>query len=222
MIPQFHNLSLWQTALTHRSALNEKLSASTLSNERLEFLGDAVLELLTTEFLYHRFTDLQEGELTAYRSALVKTDTLAKIAGRLKLGEQLLISRGEENTGGRTNPSLLADVFEAVVGALFLDQGLDVVRQFLTQELFAELAHITASQDYKDAKSTLQEISQAKGYGTPVYQTVSASGPDHDKEFVIHAVIDDKVVGEGVGKSKQSAQQQAAKQAIEQIGKQLV
>ncbi len=222
MIPQFHNLSLWQTALTHRSALNEKLSASTLSNERLEFLGDAVLELLTTEFLYHRFTDLQEGELTAYRSALVKTETLAKVAGRLKLGEQLLISRGEENTGGRTNPSLLADVFEAVVGALFLDQGLEVVRQFLTDQLFGELTHITASQDYKDAKSTLQEISQAKGYGTPVYQTVSASGPDHDKEFVIHAVIDDKIMGEGRGKSKQSAQQQAAKQAIEQIGKQLV
>ncbi len=217
MIPPFQNPSLRQTALTHRSALNENLSDSAVSNERLEFLGDAVLELLTTEFLYHQFPDLQEGELTAYRSALVKTETLAKIAGQLDLGNQLLISRGEENAGGRHNPSLLADVFEAVVGALFLDQGLDVVRQFLTDQLFNQLPSITADQGHKDAKSMLQEISQAKGWGTPVYQTVSASGPDHDKEFVVQVIIDSQNRGEGRGKSKQTAQQQAAKRAIEQI-----
>ncbi len=217
MIPQFRNLSLWQTALTHRSALNENLSESKVSNERLEFLGDAVLELLTTEFLYHQFPDLQEGELTAYRSGLVKTETLGVIAKRLNLGQQLIISRGEESAGGRNNPSLLADVFEAVVGALFLDQGLEVVRQFLINHLFNELPTITARDGHKDAKSQLQEISQARGWGTPVYQTVSSSGPDHDKEFVVQVVIDDKVKGEGRGKSKQLAQQQAAKQAIEQI-----
>ncbi len=215
MIPQFTNTSLLTTALTHRSALNEVGTLSNESNERLEFLGDAVLELIATEFLYEKFPEQPEGILTAYRSALVKTNTLAKIAAQLDLGNKLYMSKGEEATGGRTNSSLLADTMEAIIGALYLDQGIEVVRTFLHTELFVEIDDILTNKLYKDAKSHLQEIVQSLGFDTPTYEVIAAEGPDHDKQFTVNAVVDGKTIGTGVGKSKQRAQQAAAEKALQ-------
>ncbi|MBP9819689.1 ribonuclease III [Candidatus Woesebacteria bacterium] len=214
MLPTFTNSALFINALTHRSALNEKVSSSLESNERLEFLGDAVLELATTQFLYIKFPDKPEGELTAYRSSLVKTTTLAQVATRLELGEKLYMSKGEEATGGRTNTSLLADTFEAVVGALYLDQGYEAVQTFLAQELFIEFDAILEQKLYKDAKSHLQEIVQAQGFEAPTYSVVGEEGPDHDKQFTVSVSVGGIVRGTGAGKSKQLAQQEAASEAI--------
>jgi len=216
-LPQFHNQQLLITALTHRSALNENISAATQSNERLEFLGDAVLELITTDFLYLNHPQQPEGVLTAYRSALVKTTTLALIAKRLGLGEKLYMSKGEEATGGRDNQGLLADSFEAFIGALYLDQGLDPVKKFLEENLFIEFDRIKADKLYRDAKSLLQETVQAKGFETPTYEVLKSAGPDHDKIFTVQVIIDGQAAGVGEGKSKQEAQQQAAQVALEKF-----
>lgn len=216
MFPSFNNVGLLSTALTHRSALNEKELQATQSNERLEFLGDAVLELATTRFLYNKFTQESEGVLTSYRSALVKTSSLASVAIELELGEKLKMSKGEEATGGRTNPSLLADTFEAVLGALYLDQGFDVAEEFLTQTLFNKLDQILKDRTYKDPKSELQEKVQALGFSTPSYQVIGEAGPDHDKTFTVAVTVGKSVVGQGTGRSKQQAQQAAAERALEQ------
>ena len=217
-LPTFQNADLLANALTHRSALNERVSSSTQSNERLEFLGDAVLELATTEFLYARFPEKPEGELTAFRSSLVKTVTLAQVAVRLGLGEQLYLSKGEEATGGRNNSSLLADTFEAVVGALYLDQGYETAKKFLAAELFIEFDAILEQKLYKDAKSQLQEVVQSKGFEAPTYEVVAEDGPDHDKQFTVTVSVGGKVRGTGVGKSKQLAQQEAATQGLASFG----
>ena len=215
-VPQFKDQSLLKTALTHRSALNERAASKQKeSNERLEYLGDAVLELVTSEYLFKRFPKEPEGKLTAYRSALVKTETLAQVAKQLKLGEKLELSKGEEKSGGRHNPSLLANTFEAIVGALYLDQGLDVVRQFLYKHLFPKVDNIIKQQTYLDPKSYLQELVQAKGLSAPSYQLVKEIGPDHNKVFTVQVMVGDKTVGTGKGKSKQQAQREAAKIAIE-------
>jgi ribonuclease-3 len=216
-IPRFNHPHLLVTALTHRSALNEGISTSTQSNERLEFLGDAVLELAATNFLYATCPNEPEGNLTAYRSALVKTTTLAEVATELGLGEQLLMSKGEESTGGRTNESLLADTMEAVLGALYLDQGFMAVDDFLQRHLFPRFTVIIQQKLYKDAKSHLQELVQAKGLDTPDYQVISEVGPDHDKDFTVAVFVDGTMVGQGQGKSKQQAQQGAARQALEKF-----
>ncbi len=217
MLPDFQDALLLETALTHRSALNEHISNAVESNERLEFLGDAVLEIATTEFLYHHFPTEPEGALTAYRSALVKTTTLAEVATTLKLGERLYMSKGEEATGGRLNPGLLADTFEAVVGALYLDQGFERVKAFLEEALFPKFAEIKQQKLYKDAKSALQELVQAAGHPTPDYRVLAEEGPDHDKQFTVTVEVAGKPRGTGQGKSKQSAQQAAAAQALEKM-----
>ncbi len=215
-LPTFKDASLLETALTHRSALNEETSPSKESNERLEFLGDAVLELATTQFLFAQFPDQPEGVLTSYRSALVKTTTLAMVAERLSLGEKLYMSRGEEATGGRTNAGLLADTMEAVIGALYLDQGFTATEEFLTTILFIEIENILHQKLYVDAKSNLQEVVQALGHSTPMYEVTAEVGPDHDKEFTVQVIVDGKAIGVGIGRSKQLAQQEAAKKALEQ------
>lgn len=215
MLPTFTNTKLLDTALTHRSALNEKGNNSSESNERLEFLGDAVLELIATEFLYRKFPKEPEGTLTAYRSALVKTTSLAEVATKLGLGEQLKMSKGEEATGGRNNPSLLADTLEAVIGALYLDQGTEAVITFLNEHLFTSLDNILEQRLYKDPKSELQERVQAQGLETPSYQVVSEAGPDHSKEFTVAVYVGTTLIGQGQGKSKQQAQQAAAQEALE-------
>lgn len=216
-LPKFRDDSLLQTALTHRSSLNENFSPSRVSNERLEFLGDAVLELATTKFLYHKLPKDDEGMLTALRSALVKTSTLAQVAKSLKLGEKIYMSKGEEATGGRTNPSILADTTEAVIGALYLDQNFQKVEEFLNKYLFPKFDNIKQQKLYRDSKSLLQETVQATGYPTPEYKVVTAVGPDHKKEFTVNVIVNAEIKGTGRGKSKQQAQQEAARDALEKI-----
>ncbi|MBT4124421.1 MAG: ribonuclease III [Candidatus Pacebacteria bacterium] len=221
MLPSFKNEALLTTALSHRSSLNESSSGTTSSEsyERLEFLGDAVLELATTEFLFEEHPTEPEGVLTSYRSALVKTTTLANVSRELKLGEKMYMSKGEEATGGRENDGLLADVCESVIGAIYLDQGFDAVKKFLHKYLFPKFAEIKEKKLYKDSKSLLQEIVQAKGLLTPDYEVISEEGPDHNKVFTVQVLVDKKVMGEGTGKTKQLAQQEAAFQALEDFDK---
>lgn len=211
-LPEFSHPELIETALTHRSALNE--TGRNESNERFEFLGDAVLELVSTQYLFQKFPQLPEGTLTMYRSALVKTDTLALVAKELQLGEQLIMSKGEEASGGRNNKGLLADTFEAVVGALYLDQGYDAAKKFITDTLLIHTDAILEQGLHKDPKSAFQEKVQAQGYATPTYTVVSESGPDHDKEFVVEVVVNKSPVAQGTGKSKQEAQLNAARAAL--------
>jgi ribonuclease-3 len=216
----FRDPQLLVTALSHRSSLNEKSQSGTTateSNERLEFLGDAVLELAATLYLYQQRPDEDEGKLTAYRSALVRTETLAELAKELGLDQRMYLSKGEEQGGGRENTSLLADLMEAVIGALYLDQGFPAVEQFLRAKLFPKFNQILQSKSYKDQKSLLQEEVQAKSYGTPVYQVTKAIGPDHDKEFTVEVLVDGQVWGVGTGHSKQAASQAAAAAALQKI-----
>jgi ribonuclease III len=208
------NTVLLEEALTHRSYLNENRSV-THHNERLEFLGDAVLELAVSEFLFERFSQKPEGDLTAYRAALVRTTTLASISQKLGLGEKLHLSKGEEMSGGRTNPSLLANTFEAVLGAIYLDQGYSVAKEFLETNLYPRIDDIIKTRAFKDYKSSLQEYAQADGYPSPEYIVISETGPDHDKEFTIAVHINNQEVAQGKGKSKQLAQQAAARLALE-------
>ncbi|MDR0463393.1 MAG: ribonuclease III [Pseudomonadales bacterium] len=215
-LPAFKDDLLLITALTHRSALNEKLSQAKESNERLEFLGDAVLELITTEFLYKTMPDMPEGRLTAFRSSLVKTTTLAEVGRALDLGNKLYMSKGEESTGGRDNESLIANALEALIGALYLDQGIEAVKDFLDKHLLFKLDIILKEKSYKDPKSSLQEEVQALGFDAPHYEVLEEVGPDHDKSFTMAVRVGDIQSGVGEGKSKQLAQQEAARQALEQ------
>lgn len=222
MLPVFKNTQLLETALTHRSALNEVASSGTSaqeSNERLEFLGDAVLELVVTEHLFSRYPSEPEGKLTAYRSSLVRTETLAEVAQELKLGEKLYLSKGEEAGGGRSNIGLLADTFEAVVGALYLDQGISEVEALVITHLLPKFSDIKKQRLYKDAKSLLQETVQAQGHSTPEYELVDEQGPDHDKTFQVSVQVAGMVLGTGSGSSKQLAQQAAATQALQKLEK---
>ncbi len=196
------NNELLEQAFTHRSWLNENNAPTQESNERLEFLGDAVLEMVVTEYLYELFPQEQEGTLTALRAALVRTETLAKIATKLKLGKRLRLSRGEEVTGGRQNQSLLADTFEALIGAIYLESGKNKVTSFLKKHLLPELKTIKENQLEKDAKSMLQELVQAKNLPAPIYKIIKEVGPDHKKTFTIEVLINKQRVASGVGKSK--------------------
>lgn len=213
----FHDHSLLLRALTHRSYLNEHPEDSLEDNERLEFLGDAVLDFITGDWLYNRFPEMREGRLTRLRAALVRTETLAEFAQVCELGPALRLGRGEEDSGGRERQANLCCSFEAVVGAIYLDQGLDAVRDFLRPLLEPALQAILNNDNDKDAKSRLQEWSQARLGLTPAYRTVSASGPDHEKEFTVAVLIGEKVYGHGVGRSKQNAAQAAAEQALTAI-----
>jgi len=220
MLPEFKNQDLLITALTHRSALNEKEQSGTSSsesNERLEFLGDAVLELASTIFLFQERPADAEGMLTTYRSALVRTETLAELAKELGLDQRMYLSKGEEVGGGRDNPGLLADLLEAVIGALYLDQGFSAVQTFLDQVLFPKFSEILASKAYRDQKSLLQEVVQARSLPTPVYRVIKEEGPDHDKMFTVEVLINKEVWGLGQGNSKQRAQQASASMALKKI-----
>lgn len=211
------NPDLHKRAFTHRSHLNESEQPNLKSNERLEFLGDAVLELATTVFLFHKYPDKPEGELTSIRSSLVKTQTLAETATELKLGEQLYMSKGEEAGGGRANKNILADTFEAVLGAMYLDQGFEACVEFLQANLFHKVEEIVANNLHRDFKTTFQELVQSKGQPTPYYQVLDEQGPDHDKVFTVGLYVDGEQVSTGRGKSKQLAHQQAAKAALEKL-----
>ncbi|MBI2405667.1 ribonuclease III [Candidatus Microgenomates bacterium] len=209
----FKNPKLLHTALVHRSYLNE--SQEPQSNERFEFLGDAVLEFVVSANLTVSFPDLQEGELTALRARLVNTESLASVATKLNLGDVLYLSRGEERGGGRKNTALLADTFEAIMGALFLDQGIEacekVVAHLILPSAQQELAHL------KDPKSLLQELVQAQGKRAPFYKVIHEEGPDHAKMFTIAVLVENQEIAKGAGKSKKEAEEEAAKAALERL-----
>ena len=213
----FTDKALLQRALTHRSYLNENHDRAAEDNERLEFLGDAVLDFVVGEDLFERFPDEDEGTLTSLRAALVCTRALADFAGQIELGGHLLLGHGEDEGGGRQRPAVLCGAFEALVGALYLDQGLDSVRAFVMPLFRPALEHILRHDLDKDAKSVLQELSQANLGYTPRYPTVQASGPDHDKVFTVAATINGVVYGRGQGRSKQLAAQTAAAAALQRL-----
>ncbi len=213
---KFNQPHLIANAFVHRSYLNES-KEFTQSNERLEYLGDAVLELVTSVFLFNRYPQYQEGMLTNLRASLVKTSTLAQLALELGLDKHLLMSKGEEEHGGRKNQSILADTTEALLGSIYLDQGLSAVERILTTYLFPKTEEIINNLEYKDSKSLLQEIAQSKYKATPIYQLISETGPDHDKEFIMQVVINNRKYAQGKGKSKQAAQEEAAKRTLELI-----
>lgn len=210
----FHDQHLLKQAFAHRSYLNES-SEFKESNERIEFLGDAILSFVTSHYLYTTYPQFPEGILTNIRSTLVKTKTLSTVAKELKLGELLLLSHGEESSGGRQNESLLADCFEALLGAIFLDQGIEVARTFLLKVLLVKSEDIIQNKSYVDYKSLLQELVQEHTKLSPTYKVTKSEGPDHNKTFWVEVFIEDASLGEGKGKSKQEAEQQAASAALE-------
>jgi len=211
------DLRLISRALTHRSYLNEHLEALE-DNERLEFLGDAVLDFLVGAWLYNRFPEMSEGQLTRMRSALVRTEQLADFAMELKLDTAMRLGRGEAESGGRTRPALLCATFEAFIGAIFLSEGIDFVRDYLRQLLESKADSIYSSGKLHDPKSRLQEWTQAQGYGAPTYRTVSENGPDHAKIFEIEVQVNGAAHGSGTGHSKQSAAKAAAQEALDMLG----
>jgi ribonuclease III len=214
----FNDQQLLILSLTHRSFLNEHKQARTESNERLEFLGDSILSFCISEKLYLKFPDYPEGILTNLRSNLVKTVSLATLAEQLKLGEYLRISHGEEESGGWKNPSILADTFEAVTGAIFLDQGLDTVKQFIDRNFEEMLDKLIASGSFKDPKSLLQEKIQAiDNNPPPIYKTLKEEGPDHQKIFTVGVFMSDKLLGTANGKSKREAEEKAAEASLKKL-----
>lgn len=214
---KFKNPHLLNQALVHRSYLNETTDKKLTSNERLEFLGDAILSFIVSEWLYQNFPDYSEGTLTNLRSHLVKTETLAKIASQLQVGQYLLLSRGEKESGGQKNPSLLANTLEAIIGAVFLDQGLPAAEKLVKKNLKPLLESLIETGEFKDYKSLLQEKIQAKTRQTPVYKTIKEVGPDHAKIFTVGVYSQDKLLAKAIGKSKKEAEEQAAGQALEKL-----
>ena len=214
----FEDKSLLTRALTHRSYLNEHPDAAFEDNERLEFLGDAVLDFLTAAYLYHRFPELAEGPLTSLRSALVRREALARFARQLDLGRYILMGHGEADAGGRERPALLCAVFEALMGAIYLDQGVEAVQRLIEPLIGPEVTRIQRQHLDKDAKSLLQELAQGRMHHTPRYRTVAARGPEHAKEFTVQVSIGGQVYGEGRGPSKQQAAQAAAQDALARLG----
>ena len=210
----FRDKSLLQRALTHRSYLNEHPDFPLEDNERLEFLGDAVLDFLTGEYLYHRFPEMREGPLTSLRSVLVRRSTLARFARQWNLGRHLLMGHGEAESGGRNRPATLCAAFESMIGALYLDQGLDSVKHVIEPLIMPEIARTLKEHSDKDPKSHLQELAQARMHHTPRYTSVAESGPDHAKEFTVKVTIGGQVFGQGQGPSKQQAAQAAARAAL--------
>src|SRR5512139_977154 len=206
----FNNIGLLTRALTHRSYFNEHRDAIE-DNERLEFLGDAVLDFMVGAWLYHRFPEMAEGQLTRLRAALVGNEQLAEFASELNLGAAMRLGHGEAENGGRERIPLLGSTFEALIGAIYLDQDISQVWKFMDTLLETKVREIIASQVEHHPKSILQEWSQSKAYGTPVYRVVGDSGPDHDKYFEVEVMIDGLVYGDGKGHSKQAATKDAAK-----------
>ena len=209
----FNNLDHFIEALTHRSYLNENRGAGS-HNERLEFLGDAVLELAITRFLYEKFPESAEGELTAYRAALVNTYSLAETAKQIGLNDMLLLSKGEKKDTGRARDIILANAFEALLGALYLDQGYEAADDFVARHLHPKIETVIATRAYQDAKSQFQELAQDKKGVTPTYKTLAEVGPDHDKHFTVGVFLGTGKIAEGTGKSKQEAEQSAAQAAL--------
>ena len=216
---QFKNQQLLETALTHRSYLNEHRSQKLESNERLEFLGDAVLELIVSLYLFQKYLDWPEGQLTARRAQLVQTKTLTMASQNLQIGSQLRLSRGEKASGGQQNPSILADTFEALIGAVYQDASFQKAFDFVKQNLLIPAEKMFKEQLPQDFKSQLQELVQAQGYTSPVYKVLESFGPDHNKTFKVAVLINQQPEAEAQGKSKQEAEQLTAQKALEKLVK---
>ncbi len=214
----FKNKELLKQAFTHRSYLNEHRNLGSAHNERLEFLGDAVLELAVTKFLFAKFPEHDEGALTAYRSALVNTYTLSEASTKLGMNAFLLLSKGEAKDTGRARQFILANVFEAFIGALYLDQGYDAAEKFISDNIFGLIDEIVENKKFIDSKSSFQEAAQEHIGITPAYKLVREVGPDHNKVFVVSVMVGDDIIAEGEGKSKQEAEQAAALKALEVKG----
>ena len=217
-LPEFKNKKLYEQAFTHRSFLNESKQKIS-SNERLEFLGDSILSFIVSCYLYQTYPNYNEGILTNLRSLLVNTKSLAQLAKELDFGNLLKLSKGEEESKGRQNQSLLANSFEAYIGALFLDQGIEVVRELLNKILLPKADYFVKSNVFKDPKSLLQEKVQSQKQNSPVYKVLKELGPAHAKSFTVGVYVSEKLVGMGDGKSKQQAEEMAAKQALERKAK---
>ncbi len=210
---KFEDINYLITAFTHRSYLNEHRKSVSEHNERMEFLGDAVLELIVTEHLYNTFTE-PEGILTNWRSALVRTESLSAAAAKLGFREYLRLSRGEKKGSERARQQIKANAFEAVIGAIYLDQGYDAAQKFIAANILSTLDEILKSGSWRDAKSHLQEVAQSVDGSTPQYKVTEEEGPDHDKIFTIGVYVNDEFRGKGTGNSKQEAQQNAAQEAL--------
>ena len=209
----FDNLDLLVTAFTHRSYLNEHKKSAFEHNERLEFLGDAVLELVVTEYLYNNFSE-PEGILTNWRSSLVRTESIGAAAAKFGFEPLLRLSRGEKRGTDRARAQILANSYEAVVGAIYLDKGYGAAKSFITKSILVTFKQILKTGSWLDAKSHLQEVAQSKDGHTPVYRVLSEEGPDHEKTFTVGVFVDGKLKGTGTGPSKQTGQQKAAEAAL--------
>jgi ribonuclease-3 len=215
---QFSDKNLLKQAFTHRSYINENKHTTQDHNERLEFLGDAVLELATTSFLFKKYPKRQEGELTSFRAALVNTNTLSEVAAKLGFNDFLLLSKGESKDTGRARQYILADTFEAMIGAIYIDQGYEVAFAFIEAHLLTLTEDIVSTGSWIDAKSFFQEKSQEILSVTPLYETIQEEGPDHNKYFTVAVKIKEETIATGKGKSKQEAEQEAARIALEKKG----
>jgi ribonuclease III len=214
----FSNKTLLTQAFVHRSFINENQKSGLSHNERLEFLGDAVLELSVTDFLYREYQDKTEGELTAHRAALVNAVTLSEVADDLSINKLLLLSKGEARDTGKARQSILADAIEALIGAIYIDSGYAEADKFITQFLLSKVSEVIQRGLLKDAKSKVQEKAQEYFAVTPMYKVMRETGPDHDKKFIVGIYFGQELVAEGSGKSKQEAEQKAATVAIEARG----
>lgn len=214
----FKNKELLRRAFTHRSYLNENRGAESSHNERLEFLGDAVLELMVTEYLFEKYPDNNEGDLTAYRAAMVNAITLSEVAQKINVNDYLLLSKGEARDTGKARQYILANTMEAIIGAIYLDQGYDAAKYFISKNLFHLIDKIVEEKSWIDAKSRFQEKAQEKESFTPLYKSLKEEGPDHDKHFTVGVYLDKELIAEGTGKSKQEAEQDAARKALEVKG----
>ncbi len=212
----FIDPGLLRRALTHRSFVNE-VEDDMRDNERLEFLGDAVLDFIVADMLFRRFPEMAEGELTQLRAALVRTESLAMLAGDIRLGDFLLMGKGEAHSGGRERLNNLCRGFEALIGAMYMDRGVDVVRDFVLPPLRRLLDYVLEHDLHKDARSMLQERSQAELRVTPTYRVVESVGPDHEKEFMVEVLVADFVIGAGAGSSKRAGAQSAARDALDRV-----
>lgn len=210
----FKNKNLLQQAFIHRSYINENTGTLLSHNERLEFLGDAVLELIVTDFLYKKYPNYTEGELTALRSALVNAVIISEIATNIGMNDYLLLSKGEAKDNGKARQYILANTYEAYVGALYLDQGIDMVDKFIHKSLLPKTEEIVLKKLWRDAKSLVQEKAQEFVNVTPAYKVLSESGPDHDKHFTVGIFFGTNLIAEGKGQSKQEAEQKAAEVAL--------
>ena len=213
---EFNDKALLENALTHSSYANEK---RTRNNERLEFLGDSVLSIIISDYIFRKMRNVQEGDLSKFRATLVCEQSLYQVAKKIDLSSAILLGRGEDRTGGRNRPSVVSDAFEAVLGAIYLDGGIDAARNWLLPLMKEDIEEVLAGKKYSDYKTMLQEKVQKDGAGSVTYRTIDESGLDHNKLFTVEVLINGKTAQQGKGRSKKEAEQNAAKKALEEMGK---